>query len=156
MNKTNQQETFVESSTVKPPTWYWVVSVLALVWMLIGVAAWTADFMMDETALAEMSEAQQQLYTTRPQWLFIVYAIAIFSGLLGAIALLVRKTWALPLFAISLVAIIVQFGYTFLVMNAIGVLGAAVALPFPIVIFVIGLLLLWFTTRAQNSGWLHA
>jgi hypothetical protein len=146
----------VEPSAVKPPTWYWIVSSLALVWMLIGVAAWTADFMLDEAALAEMSEAQQQLYTTRPQWLFIVYAIAIFSGLLGTIALLMRKTWAIPLFAISLVAIIVQFGYTFLVMNAIGVLGAAVALPFPIVIFVIGLLLLWFATRAKNSGWLHA
>lgn len=146
----------MEPSIPKVPAWYWIVSALALVWMIFGVLAWLADLLMDESALAQMSEAQQQLYTSRPQWLFIVYAIAIFSGLIGAIGLLVRKSWAIPALAVSLVAIIVQFGYTFLAMDAIRVLGAGAALPFPIVIFTIGLLLLWFAIRSKKSGWLRA
>ena len=141
---------------IKPPTWFWIVAALALVWMIIGVASWVADLMTDEAAIAQMSEAQQQLYRSRPQWVFIVYAVAIFAGLFGAIGLLLRKGWAVGAFAISLVAIVVQFGYTFFVMDAIGLLGAAVAVPFPLVIFLIGAALLWFSVHAKKRGWITA
>lgn len=146
----------MESSTAKPPAWYWVVSALALLWMLFGVLAWFADLMMDESALAQMSDAQRHLYASCPQWVFVVYAIAIFSGLIGAIGLLLRKSWTIPALAVSLVAVVVQFGYTLLGMDAVRVLGAGAALPFPIVIFAIGALLLWFATRSRKSGWIQA
>lgn len=142
------------ATTNKPPTWYWVVSGLAVLWMLIGVMAWVMDFLTDEAALAQMSEAQRQLYAARPQWLFVVYGVAIFSGLAGAIGLLLRKSWAMTLFGLSLAAIIVQFGYTFLVMNAVQVLGAAAAIPFPLVIFLIGVALLWFARLSRKAGWI--
>lgn len=141
-------------SSTTPPKWYWIASALALVWMIIGVLAWFADLMMDEAALAKMSAAQQQLYASRPQWIFIVYAIAIFTGLLGAIGLLMRKRWAVVAFAVSLCAIVVQFGYTFTALNAIGLLGPATALPFPLVIFTIGLLLLGLAIKAKKAAWL--
>lgn len=138
----------------KPPTWYWIISVLALLWMISGAMAWFADFMTDEAAVAQMSEAQRQVYSSRPQWLFVVYAIAIFSGLVGAIGLLIRKTWAATAFAVSLIAVVIQFGYTFLVMDAARLLGAA-ALYFPIAIFCIGALLLWFSMSAKRAGQLR-
>ena len=100
------------STALKPPTWYWVVSWLAVLWMLFGVMAWVMDLMTDEAALAEFSEAQRQLYAARPQWLFVVYGVAIFSGLAGAIGLLLRKSWASMLFAVSLAAIIVSMLFT--------------------------------------------
>jgi hypothetical protein len=112
------------------------------------------DLMTDEATVAEFSEAQRQLYAARPQWLFVVYGVAIFSGLGGAIGLLMRKSWASMLFAVSLVAIIVQFGYTFLGMHAVQVIGAAAAIPFPVVIFVIGVALLWFANRSRKAGWI--
>jgi hypothetical protein len=138
----------------KPPTGYWVVSGLALLWMLFGVAAWVMDLMTDEASLAQLSEAQRQLYAARPQWLFVVYGVAIFSGLAGALGLLLRKAWAVTLLAVSLVAVIVQFGYTIFGMKAVQVLGAAAALPFPIVILLIGIALLWFASRARRSRWI--
>lgn len=136
------------------PSWYWVVAVLAVVWMLFGVTAWVMDLRMDESARAQMSEAQQQLYATRPQWLFVVYAIAIFTGLVGAIGLVVRKAWAIAALLISLVAIVVQFGYTFFGLDAVQLLGAGQALPFPLVILSIGALLLWFSVRAKQRRWI--
>lgn len=142
-------------TALKPPTWYWVVSALAAIWMLFGVMAWLMDLMMDEAALAQMSEAQQQLYRSRPQWIFAVYAVAIFSGLAGAVGLLLRKSWAVTALWVSLIAVVIQFGYTFLVMNAARVLGAAAALPFPLVIFAIGALLLWLSVYARKAGWLR-
>ena len=138
----------------KPPTWYWVVAGFAVLWMLFGVMAWVMDLMTDEAGLAQMSEAQRQLYASRPRWLFAVYGVAIFSGLAGAIGLLLRKSWAVTLLAVSLAAVIVQFGYTFVAMHALEVLGAAAAIPFPLVIFCIGVALLWFARRARESGWI--
>jgi hypothetical protein len=142
----------IDTTTAKTTTSYWIISSLALVWMLVGVMAWTADLMTDEAALAQMSEAQQQLFATRPQWLFVVYAIAIFSGLIGAIGLLMRKAWATVAFAVSLAAIVVQFGYTFIGLDAVRLLGPAAALPFPIVIFAIGVFLLWYSMKAKRDG----
>jgi hypothetical protein len=138
----------------KPPTWYWVVSGLAVLWMLFGVMAWVMDFMTDEASMAEFSEAQRQLYAARPQWLFVVYGVAIFSGLAGAIGLLLRKSWASMLLVVSLAAVIVQFGYTFLAMHAVEVLGAAAAIPFPLVIFLIGVVLVWFANLSRKKGWI--
>jgi hypothetical protein len=140
----------------KTPTWYWVVSGIALLWMLFGVAAWVMDLMTDEAGLAQLSEAQRQLYAARPQWLLAVYGVATLSGLLGAIGLLVRKSWASALFVVSLAAIIVQFGYTFLGLHAIEVLGAAAAVPFPLVIFLIGVALCWFSVRSRKAGWFRS
>lgn len=137
-----------------PPRSYWIVAGIALVWMLFGVAAWFMDLLTDEAALAQMTDAQRELYLRRPQWIFIVYALAIFSGLVGAIGLLARKAWAVTAFAVSLAAVVVQFGYTFLVMRAAELLGAAAALPFPLVIFAIGLLLWRFAARAKARGWI--
>jgi hypothetical protein len=140
----------------QPPRWYWIVAGMAVLWMLFGVLAWVMDLMTDETALAQMSEAQRQLYMARPQWIFAVYAVAIFSGLAGTIGLLLRKGWAVAALGISLAAVIVQFGYTFFVMDAIRLLGAAMAVPFPVVIFLIGVLLLWFATSSKKRGWIAA
>jgi len=144
----------MNAMTNRPPRWYWVVAILATLWMLFGVVAWCMDLMMDPATIAQMPEAQQQLYQSRPQWLFVVYGVAIFSGLLGAIGLLLRKRWATSLFLLSLLAVVVQFGYTFVAMHAVELLGAAQALPFPIVIFVIGVALWWFSGKAGKRGWL--
>jgi len=138
----------------RAPWWYWAVAVLALLWMLLGVFAWIMDLRMTPEQLATLDPGQQQLYAARPQWVFVVYAIAVFSGLAGAIGLLLRKRWATTYFLVSLVAVVIQFGYTLFVMDAIGVLGAGMALPFPLVIVAFAVFLLWFARYARRHGWI--
>jgi hypothetical protein len=144
----------MSSSATAVPRWYWVAAGLALVWMLIGVLSLVMDIMTDAAALAAMPEGQRQLYESRPQWVFGVYAVATISGLLGATGLVMRRRWAVTLLAVSLASVVVQFGYTFLVMDAIGKIGAAMALPLPIVIVVAGVLSLWLAKTAAQRGWL--
>jgi hypothetical protein len=142
------------TATVSPPRWYWIVSAIALLWMLFGVVALVMDLSMGEAALEGMSEAERQIYTGRPTWLLIAYAVAIFSGLGGVIGLLMRGSWAIPLLAVSLIAAIIQFGYVLFGMGALEVLGAAATLPFPIVILAIGTALLWLALHARRCGWI--
>ena len=139
---------------VRIPVWYWIVAVLAVLWMAFGVFAWIMDLMTDEATVESLSEAQRAIYRERPAWLFIAYGVAVFSGLAGAIALLLRKAIAVPAFTLSLATAIVQFGYMFVGMNIIGRLGAAQALPFPIVILVLAVLLLWLARHARKRGWI--
>ena len=138
----------------RPPWWYWAAAIIALLWTLLGVVAWTMDLMMDPAALAQLSPEQQALYAVRPQWVFVLYAIAVFSAFAGAIGLLLRRRWVTTLFLVSLAAIVIQFGYVLFGMDAIGLLGPAQALPFPITIFLFGVFLLWFARYARRHGWI--
>ena len=145
----------MEADAPRPlPRWYWIVAILALLWMLFGVFAFFMDVMTDEAALQGLSEAERRLYTDRPAWLFVMYAVAIFSGLLGTVGLLLRRTWAVGLLALSLVTAIIQFGYVLFGMRAIEVLGAPATVPFPLLIIAIGAGLLWLGLHARRHGWL--
>ena len=142
------------SKDVRPSTWFRVASWLALLWMLSGAAAFVMDVMTDEAALAQMTPAQRELYEARPQWLFAMYAVAIATGLAGAIGLLMRKAWAVPALAVSLVAVVIQFGYTIFGMRAIERIGASTALTLPIAIVIAGSLVLWLAATAKKAGWI--
>lgn len=144
----------MSSSASAVPRWYWIAAGVALVWMAIGVLSLVMDIMTDAAAIAAMPEGQRQLYESRPQWVFAVYAVATLSGLVGAAGLVMRRRWAVTMLGVSLAAVVVQFGYTFVVMDAIGKIGAAMALPLPIFIIVAGVLSLWLGRTAAARGWL--
>jgi hypothetical protein len=143
----------VATRAADPPRWYWAVVGLAVLWTLVGVSAWVMDLLTDEATLATLTEGQRQLYAARPPWLFVVFGVAIFSGLAGAVGLALRARWAKPALALSLAAVVVQFGYTLLVMPAIELLGPAAAIPFPLTVVAVGALLLWFAVVAERRGW---
>ncbi|HEY8508145.1 MAG TPA: hypothetical protein VIL32_07310 [Steroidobacteraceae bacterium] len=141
---------------VRPPRWFRAVCWLALVWMIIGVVALVMDLTTDPGAMREqMTEAQIEIYANRPSWLMLVYGIAVFAGLAGAIALVLREAWAVPALTVSLVAIVIQFGYLIFGMQMVQRLGAAASLPFPLIIFCIGALLLWLAMHARGQGWIR-
>jgi hypothetical protein len=136
----------------RPPGWFWVVGVLVALWMLVGVLAWCVDLGMSAEHLARMPQAQQELHAMRPQWVFVVYAIAVFAGLAGAILLLLRHKFAKTLFLVSLLAAIVQFGYVFAAMDALALLGPAMALPLPAMVIAVGLFTVWYARWCARHG----
>ena len=136
------------------PAWFWIVSGLALLWEAMGCYAYVTQVSMTADQLAAMPEGQRELWASMPAWVTAAYAIAVWGGLLGAIALLLRRGWALPLFAISLLAVLVQFGWSFLIAGAAEKVGSS-AYALPAAIIVIGALLVWFASTASRRGWLR-
>lgn len=122
----------------RPGGLYWTVAVVALVWNLIGVATYLGS-VMGETATAP----------AMPAWVTGAYAIAVFGGTFGAVGLLLRKAWAVPLFALSLVAVIAQWGYILIAMDM-----EPAGLVLPVLILLIAAYLLWAAISAKNKGWL--
>lgn len=139
----------------RPPAWYWVVGVLVALWMLVGVLAWCIDLGMTPERLAALPAAQQQLYASRPSWVFIAYGVAVFSGLAGAVALLLRRKVAKALFLLSLFAAVLQFGYTFAAMHALALLGPGLALPLPAMVIAVGVFTVWYARWCARHGLLR-
>ena len=136
------------------PAWFWVVSVLALLWEALGCYSYLRDVSMTAADMAALPEGQRRLYEAMPGWQAAVYAVAVWVGLSGAVMLLMRRAWARPFFIVSLVACLIQFGYSFLVLKAGELLGSA-AYPLPATIILVAIFLVWFSTMALKRGWLR-
>ncbi|KQS01865.1 hypothetical protein ASG11_13645 [Sphingomonas sp. Leaf357] len=137
----------------KAPGWFWIVAVLVLLWGMMGVAAFYMDVTTTPERLAEMSEYDRELLASRPHWFLWLYGGGVWSGLFGAIALLARSRFAHPLFVLSLVLVVVMFGYFFGNSDIVAVKGFVAAAGFPILIAAIGAFEIWLSNHARRRGW---
>lgn len=136
------------------PRAFWWVAVLALAWNLIGLAMFGMQVTMDEAQLAALSEADRQVYLATPLWVEVAFGFAVIGGVLGALGLLLRRRWAVSMFAISLLALLVQFAGAYLATPAWQAYGAA-GLAMPALLLVVALALLAYARRAAAGGWLR-
>ena len=139
---------------VKPPVWFWVVGVVALLWNLMGAMAYIGQAYMTDEVKAALPADQQALLENIPAWATAAFAIAVWGGVLGCLALLLRKKWARPVLVISLLGILVQMSYSFFMSNALEVYGTAQGMVMPLLIIVIGVVLVLFAKSTQNKGWI--
>lgn len=138
---------------MKRPTWFVAVVVLLLLWGAMGVFACVQQFRLGADAMGPASDYDRALYARLPIWYNAVYAVAVGAGFLAALALLARSTLAIPLAAISLVAVIVQFGWLFATTDIIAVKGVWVTY-FPLLIAAIALFSLWLARLARTRRWI--
>lgn len=138
---------------VKPPAWFWVVGVLALLWNLLGVSAYLGEAFMSVEAFGKLPVEQRELFQSRPAWATAAYAIAVWGGALGCIALLMRKKWAVPVLLVSLIGILLQNVYQFFMSEAFEVYGAT-AMFLPVLVIVVGILLVLFARLSLKKGWI--
>ena len=137
----------------KPPPWFTVLAVLALLWNLAGLFAVVADLRLSAADIAALPLDQQALYRARPGWSVVASVVAVVGGTLGCIGLLLRRRWAVPAFAASLVGVVVQDIGIFVVAGAASVAGLVpVVLQSVVVAIAIGLLLM--ARRAVARSWL--
>lgn len=134
----------------QPPKWFLPVGIVALLWNLIGCAAYLADVMMSPEAVAQMTAAQQAMHAARPSWAVAATAVAVWFGAAGCVGLLLRKRWATPLFITSLAALIVQNVWLFLMSGVPQVNLVAAVLQACVLLIAVGLVLLGRKAAAQE------
>ena len=136
-----------EQKRIKPPIWFWIVSVIALIWNIMGVNAYLQQAYNTESYQAMYSAEQLEIAANMPAWVTGVFAIAVFSGVLAAVGLLLRKGWAIKLWLLSLIAVFLQMGY--ILIN-----GYESDLIMTIMILVFALVFVWFSRVSKTKGWI--
>ena len=142
-------------SNHKLPITFWIIAIVGLVWNAMGVFNYFIQTFISDAALASLPEEQQSLLNATPAWINIVFAIAVFGGFLGCLALLLKKAWAIPLFLISLIAIVVQMGYSTFMTDASKVYSVFMAVVMPIIVIAIGLFLWYYAKSSERKGWIN-
>jgi hypothetical protein len=142
-----------ESSQISAPKWFLILSIVLAIWNLLDVMAFFMQINMTPEQTAVLEPAEQQLYLNIPLWVNIAFGCAVFGGVLGCIALDLKKSIALPILLISLAGILVQTYYSFCIANLMAVLGPNAAIM-PSMVVVVALFLLWLANRAKTKGWI--
>lgn len=112
----------------------------------MGVVAYLGQAYITDEALSLLPENEQAYYANVPAWVTAAFAIAVFSGFLGSLALVFKKKWAKPLFLISLVTVVVQVIYNLFIQEFVALTGSRVILP--LITVVIAAFLVWFSNNA--------
>lgn len=144
-----------EESNTKPGTGFWVIGGLLAVWNLSGLYQYyTFSTLEPEMLQAAGYSAEQMAHVFgTPAWAHSAYAIAVNGGVLGVIFLLLRKAWAVPMFVISLVGAILQFGDAYLLRNGLEIFER-IWLVIPALVILICIFEIWYSRRASSRGWL--
>jgi hypothetical protein len=140
------------TTTKKPSKSFWIISSLALLWNLMGVNQYIQQAYMTDSFKAMYNEEQLNMILDSPSWATAAFAIAVFSGSLGSLALLPRKKIAHILFIISFIAIVVQNIDALMRFNFSEFNTMEISMTFMIPIC--ALFLIWFSKNAINKGWI--
>jgi len=144
----------MENQSTKIPTWFWIVAVLLLLWNLTGLANFIMQLTVTEEALQKMPEVDRKFIGNYPAWAFVAFGIAVFGGVLGSIALLLKKKIAKQLFIASLIGIVVQFSYSISIALSMEVYVARIV-GMAVVLIGIGIFAIWLSINGAKKHWLN-
>ena len=134
-------------TTTKPPVWFWIISILALILNSIGVNQYLQQAYNTEAFKSMVSTEELEMIGQLPTWYTAVFAIAVFAGALGCILLLLRKKLAYFVLLLSLISVLFQMGYITFSMDM-----ANLMTPF---IVIAAVLLVLFSKHSKKKNWIN-
>ncbi len=143
-------------STNKPNVLFWIVGIIALIWNAMGVNAYVQQAYDTEGHRAQFVDKPELLELTNnmPSWYTAIFAIAVFSGALGCVFMLMRKKTANFLFKISLAAVLIQT-INNLFFTGVREFYGAFDYSMLTLIAVFALFLVGYSKKATEKNWLN-
>lgn len=135
------------------PTWFWIVVAVFILWNMTGCWACYSQMTITPEKLAKLPEAQQDAWAAMPGFAKLAYIVAVGAGLAGAVLLAARMGVAHWAFVVSLIAVVIQFGWFFGPYRGGQKLGWSSA-GFPLFIAAMCVVEIWFTCFAAGKGWI--
>jgi len=113
----------------------------------------TMSNLQTESYMAQLNEAQAAFFTGFPLWVTLSWGIAVFGAVLGSVLILMRKRLAVPVFLVALVALLITSLHNFVLSEVkISDIAGTGAMIFSAVIFVVAILLLYYSKAQAKAG----
>jgi hypothetical protein len=141
-----------QAVSARTPAHLWIVGVLALLWNAFGCYDYLMTNLHNSAYLAQYPADQLAYFESLPGWLTGFWALGVWGGLAGSALLLARSRYAVHAFAVSVLGIVVSFGYQMFATQMPASMKQGAMAMMPWVIFVIGAFLLWYAMRESKSG----
>jgi len=140
------------SNTNKPSIVFWIIGIISLIWNAMGVYNYLIQAYQTEAYTSSVNETQLAFMENMPSWNTALFAIAVFSGLIGTILLLMRKKIAVPLFFLSFITATVMQLYWLFGTDAIEVFSESMPYLMPILVIVFCAFILWYSKGQKAKG----
>ena len=142
-----------QETTAKKTPWHlWVIGIIALLWNSMGALDFVMTNTRNEAYMSQFTPEQLEHFYGFPAWLVADWGIAVWGGVLGAVLLLARRRLAVPVFLVSLIAMVISTIYTYGIANGMEVVGDTFSLVFTAVIFLVALALYVYARKMAGSG----
>ncbi|HUP67218.1 MAG TPA: hypothetical protein VM145_03275 [Sphingomicrobium sp.] len=137
------------------PVTLWIVGILAVLWNAFGCYDYLMTNLHNAAYLAAFPADQLAYFDSLPSWLTAFWALGVWCGLAGGLLLLARSRHAVLAFAVSVLGIVISFGYQMFATEMPASMKQGVGGAMPWVIFIVGLFLLWYARSAEKQGLLR-
>lgn len=139
----------------KAPGWFTALSIIALLWNLMGVMAYLAQVYMTDEILAALTQEQQDVINNTPLWANAAFALAVWGGLLGAITMMMKRKVSIFLFQLSFAGIFLQNIHSFFMIDSVKIYGIFQGLIMPSLVMFFGVVLILVNSAAKKSHWIR-
>lgn len=124
------------NAQIKTPWHLWVVGLLTLIWNGYGASQWYMQVTKNLSYWGQLTLEQAQFLQAQPVWTEVAFGVGVWTGVLGALMLLMRRKLAFNAFLASLTAIVVSTIYEQFMTNVNEVMGMS-SLYFALTIIVV-------------------
>lgn len=107
----------------KAPWHLWAVGAATLLWNGFGAFQWYRQVTRSDSYWGNLTMEQVQFIIAQPMWVEVAFGVGVWTGVLGALMLLLRRRLALNAFVASLIAILVNTLFMQVLSNARAVFG---------------------------------
>ena len=146
----------MSANNTAPPFSFWAISIALLLWGLGGASIYVAYFIETPEEFARTAEtaghreAYAEYVANIPFWAIAVGIVAALTRLFGAIALLLRRAWALPLYVVSLVFFLLALFRAFVLADVASVMSAG-HIAIEVVFVALSVFAIWFARTNKSK-----
>jgi hypothetical protein len=130
---------------VSTPWHVWIVGVVALLWNAMGALDYTMTETRNASYMKDFTPEQLAYFYGFPKWVIATWALSVWGGVAGSVALLLRRRWAVFVFAVSLAMMVLTFIHNYVLTDGFTVMGGVSALVFTLTIVAVGVVLVVYS-----------
>ena len=144
----------MSEGTIAKAHWsFWIISILLLIWNVLGSMNFFWQMLAAPDTLATLPETHRAIIEGRPVWATAGFAIGVVIGAFGCLMLLLKKSMAYCFFIVSLLGIIVTMIHTLDIAISRIAFTVAEIIVMIVMPLLVAVFLIWYSKLAMNKGW---